>query len=397
MPGQKKLRPKFGTHVTGAGFWPGAAPSPDSLVARLASGESVKIFGLRRIGKSSLLYETARVLTAHHRPVIQLDGQQLHTIPSLLKEIISNLPLDKGPIHRLLDWSRNVGLPPEVKSKLEALITEKIVGTSEPALDAYAELLFKELGVSFAALPPAHRPVLFIDELPWFCDNVMKAAPAAERAATAARLNNLLAVLRAWRGEDIGIAMSVCGSLSMAWLQREHGIQSEHLNDCMPVQVEELSLDEAVAMVKAMIAFADRPDWQDGMAERLCALLPSLFPGVVQFAFSVIRLEPCLTLHRLEEIYGGKIADGLQSNYYNQFDKRIGHYTAAERSAAYALFAAVLDADGVIPWHEAVGACGETGRVLLDRLMEDGFVRASRKAGVRFASGLALHWFRGRE
>ena len=397
MAEPRKFRPKFGTHVTDTGFWLGAKPSPDAVLARLTSGESVKSFGLRRIGKSSLMREAARRLRGDERAVIFLDGQQLHSVPSLLKEIIVELPREKGPVRRLLDWSKSIGLPPEVKAKFEAMITERIVGASEPALDAYAELLFKELGAAFAALPPEQRPILFVDELPWFCDNVMKAAGSADRAGASARLNNLLAVLRAWRGEDIGVAMALCGSLSMSWLQREHGVLSDHVNDCIPLDVEELSIEEAVAMAKAMIAFTAPPDWQEGVAERLCRLLPSLFPGVVQFAFSVIKLESRLTLEMLDEIYRDRIAEGLQSNYYSQFDKRIAHYSDAERAAAYAIFAAIYAAEGAIKWSTAEDLCGATGRVLLDRLAEDGFVRASRKAGVRFASGLALHWFKGRE
>ncbi len=390
------LRPKFGTHVTGSGFWPGA-PDPDMLVARLEDGESLKIFGLRRIGKSSLLYEIARRLADRQRTVIQLDGQQLRSIPSLLKEIIDKLPLEKGPLQRLLDFSRKAGLPPAVKAKVESLITEKIVGISEPDLDAYAELLFKELGAAFASLPASQRPVLFVDELPWFCDNVMKAAAPDDRSATAARLNNLLAVLRAWRGEDIGVAMAVCGSLSMSWLQREHGVQSDHLNDCMPVDVEELKPEAAVEMVEAMIAHSNPEDWAAGVAERLCSRLPARFPGVIQFAFSVIRLMPRLTLQSLDEIYEDKIAAGLQTNYYNQFDKRIGHYDQTQRAAAYALFAAILSEGGAIPWAEAETLCGAAGRALLDGLGEDGFIRIRRKDGVRFASGLAERWYGGRD
>ena len=76
---------KFGTHVTGPGFCSGK-PGPESLVGRLENGEGVKIFGLRRIGKSSLLYETARLLAGRQRQIIELDGQQLHSIPILVKE-----------------------------------------------------------------------------------------------------------------------------------------------------------------------------------------------------------------------------------------------------------------------------------------------------------------------
>ena len=151
-------------------------------------------------------------------------------------------------------------------------------------------------------------------------------------------------------------------------------------------------------MVEAMIAHANPSEWADGTGERLCALLPSLFPGVVQFAFSIIRLEPSLTLDKMRRSPRDKVADGLQTNYYNQFDKRIGHYTAAERNVAYGVFAAILAVeDGIITWQNAEALCGPMGRVLLDRLVEDGFIRASRTVGIRFASGLALHWYKGRE
>lgn len=341
--------------------------------------------------------ETARRLRERKRRVIFLDGQEIHSIPSFLKEILATLPRDEGPVYRLLEVSRKLGVPPEVAKKFEALIAEKIVGASEPALDAYAELLFKELGAAFAALPKEQRPMLFVDELPFFCDNVMKAAPLTAQAATAARLNNLLAVLRAWRGEDIGVAMAICGSFSMSWLQREHGILSDHVNDCILVQVEELSRAEAVAMVRAMIAHASPRDWQDGVAERLCERLPSLFTGVLQYAFSVIREAPGLTSGALENVYDDKIADGLQKNYYSQFDKRIGHFDADETRAAYALFAALAKQDAPLSWLEAETLCDAGGRLLLDRLVEDGFIRANRKTGVRFASGLARRWYAGGE
>ena len=99
-------------------------------------------------------------------------------------------------------------------------------------------------------------------------------------------------------------------------------------------------------MHEEMIADANPSEWADGTGDRLCALLPSLFPGVVQFAFSIIRLEQSLTIDKIEEIYRDKVADGLQTNYYNQFDKRIGHYTAAERNVEFGVFAAILTLGG---------------------------------------------------
>jgi len=43
MKNSGKLRPKFGTHVTGDGFWAGALPDPETLISHLENGESVKL------------------------------------------------------------------------------------------------------------------------------------------------------------------------------------------------------------------------------------------------------------------------------------------------------------------------------------------------------------------
>lgn len=381
------LRSKFGTHVTGVDYWPGE-PDVDQIVGRLLRGESVKIFGLRRIGKSSLLFETKRRLEGS-RPVIRLDGQELHSIPAFLKAIFDGLPRDRGPIRHMLEWVRKAGLPPEVKAKAEALITERILGNSEPDLDAYAELLLAELGRAIRDLPEEQRPVLFVDELPFFCDNVLRKTPGST-----ARVNALLAQLRAWRGEDYRVAQVLCGSFSLAWLQREHGVLSDHVNDPMPANVEELSRVSAEAMVAAMIAY-EKKAAEPGFVAALLDRLPSLYPGVVQFAFSVMRLEPSYTLERLAHPFAHKIAEGLDKNYYAQFDKRFDRYTTDERRAAEALFRIVSAAAGAVGKSRAEEALGEGGRRLLDHLCDDGFLSASRQRGVRFASGLARHWFEG--
>ncbi len=232
--------------------------------------------------------------------------------------------------------------------------------------------------------------MLFIDELPFFCDNVLKKVPGS-----AARLNALLAQLRVWRGEGYCIAQVLCGSFSLSWLQREHGVLSDHVNDPMPANVEELPRESAEAMVAAMIAY-EKKVADAGFVAALLDRLPSLYPGVVQFAFSVAREEPSYTLARLSHPLAEKIADGLDANYYSQFDKRLGRYTKDERRAAETLFRLVsTKIDDAVSKAQAEEALGEDGRLLLDQLCDDGFLSASRQRGVRFASGLAACWFNG--
>jgi hypothetical protein len=337
----------------------------------------------------ALLSETLRRLEGV-RPAIKLDGQELHSIPAFLKVMFDCLPHDKAPIRHMLDWVRKAGLPPEVKAKAEALINERILGDSEPDLDAYAELLLAELGRAIRDLPQDQRPVLFIDELPFFCDNVLNKTPGS-----AARLNALLAQLRVWRGEDYRVAQVLCGSFSLAWLQREHRVLCDHVNDPMPANVEELPRASAEAMVAAMIAY-EKKTAEPGFVAALLDQLPSLYPGVVQFAFSIVREEPFYGLERLAHPLADEIAEGLDKNYCSQFDKRFDRYTPKERRAADMLFRLVADSDdGAVGKSKAEETLGGGGRLLLDHLSDDGFLNASRLRGVRFASGLARHWFEG--
>jgi hypothetical protein len=369
------------------------------VAAVLRRGESIKCFGLRRIGKSSLLAEAARLLGKEDRPVIRLDLQRIATIPALLQEIIHKLPEKGGLVNRMSKWfNETTALPSHVKAGIQAMLAQQLACSDSDDLDRYADRLFEETGRLLAAEAATDRPILILDELPMFCENVLKAAPPDRRPQTAARLNTLLATLRNWRSEDIGVPMALSGSVSMLWLQREHDILIDNVNDCGNVVVEPMPLDAAQGMVRAMIAHVAPAAWDADIAERLCALLPALYPGVLQYAFQQIRDLSALTAAELEDVYNRKIADGLEENYYRQFDRRFARYKDAERMAANKLFEAVLSA--TISLTEALACLANVydawiDRELLDRLVDDGFLQASRRGGVRFSSGLVRVWYSG--
>jgi len=120
-----RLTPRFGTHITGPYYWPGAVPSVHDVVAILQRGESIKCFGLRRIGKSSLLAEAARLLAESERPVIRLDLQRIATIPALLQTIIHALPQKTGILHSMTKWfSETTTLPSQVKASVAANVRQ---------------------------------------------------------------------------------------------------------------------------------------------------------------------------------------------------------------------------------------------------------------------------------
>ena len=394
---QSALEPRFGTHVTGPRYWDGAIPPVDDIVIRLARRESVKCFGLRRIGKSSLLAEAARRLTARQHLVIRVDGQQITSIPALLQTIMRALPADGAIGRKVLDRiAATAQLPPTLKAMIQNFVLRRVTGADDAQFDTYAELLFEETGKAIAAIPPGQRPMLWFDELPFFCLNVLQAGAADSQPRIAARLNRLLAILRDWRGEEIGVAMALGGSVSMHWLRRRYGIQAGHLNDCLDIQVRELDEANAEAMVRAMIAHVGPRDWSGDIGPRLIALLPARYPGVIQYAFSRIRDVAALDGPGLEIFYRQDIAGGLEQDYYHQFDRRIEYYTLPERIVIADLLDAILAApDAILPWSRAIAIC--PSRELIEHLADDSFILAGRTNGVRFGSGLVRVWHLGRE
>jgi len=69
-----RLKRHYGNPVSGAYFW----PRPDitePIAASLLAGESVKLFGLRRTGKSSVMLEVERALKTAGRTVVYVDVQ----------------------------------------------------------------------------------------------------------------------------------------------------------------------------------------------------------------------------------------------------------------------------------------------------------------------------------
>jgi hypothetical protein len=187
----------------------------------------------------------------------------------------------------------------------------------------------------------------------------------------------------------------------MPWLQREHGILVENINDCPEVHVRPMDPANAMAMVRAMIAYVKPERWSPDIAATLVQLLPALYPGVIQYAFSRIRDIPNLDSPRLGQIYVDDISSGLENDYYRQFDRRLQYHVPDERIVIGKMLDAIHAAPNeTLPWDDALRVCTADGsswiaRELLTQLVDDCFIVAGREAGVRFSSGLVRVWHKG--
>jgi hypothetical protein len=398
--GSTTFRPHWGTHVTGVRFWSGAQPNPNELVQRLNDGGSARIFGLRRIGKSSLIAEAReRLIKNHGRHVLWIDLQKQASVAGVLKQIVGEIAKDEGFAGRLKNWfETTTSIPKSAKAQLVQLLTNKLDAAGANDVDAYAESLFEQIGKVFVDMRPADRPILMFDELPFLIMNAVEAASDKEKSEVVARLNRFLALLRHWRSDEVGISMTISGSFAMTWLGREHGIRDEHINDCSSIHIEEMSHDEARAMINAMAAYNPMAGWTTESADALLGLLPARYPGVIQFGFDTLRYKKSVSATEIRDCHCGAIERGIEETYRSQFEARFDRYSADECHAARALFDELNGApDHPIDYKAAQvllqSRIGEKHTENLLRFLDgDGFIYATRKTGVRFASGLAKAW-----
>jgi hypothetical protein len=393
--------PHWGTHVTGVRFWPGAQPNPDELVERLQDGGSARVFGLRRIGKSSLIAETRdRLISNHSRLVLWIDLQKQANVAGVLKQILGGITNDhQGVAGKFMSWFETTSsIPKGVKARTKAMLESKLDAAGASDVDAYAEAMFEQIGTIFAAMDPVDRPILIFDELPFLIMNAIEGATDKNKGEVVARLNRFLALLRHWRSAEVGIAMTISGSFAMTWLGREHGIKDEHNHDCTRIHIDEMSHPEARAMVEAMAAHCSLPGWTTDSADALLDLVPACYPGVIQFAFDALRYKSSVSAADIRDRHCDAVERGIEDTYHSQFITRFNRYSAEERHAASALFDALNGApDHTIDHKTALARLQsrideKRTEDLLRFLDGDGFVIATRKRGVRFASGLAEAW-----
>lgn len=399
---KKPFQPGYGTHKFGSDYWPGAKPDASEIVERLLDGTSVSVFGLRRIGKSSLIAEARERLRAAGKTVLWIDLQKHDTLASTLAALLKALAENDGPISKIETWANSTDLlPAGIRAKITSLIKSKVDSLADSDVDAYAEALFDQIGNELAALAPGKRPIIIFDELPLLFLNAIKQAEPCEQPKVVARLNKFLAILRHWRSADVGVAMALSGSFSMPWLRREYGIDDEHINDCDPIVVEEMDLVDARKLLEACIAAKTPKGWEDGCIDAVLELIPAYYPGVIQLAYSKIKYAKDASLAAVNDDLKDKIEDAFEQKYYIQFDRRFARYADNERERAAKLFNEIARADNkVVAFDDAIGILSKNdnedddqdGRELLDFLQSDGFVTSSRKNGVSYASGLVSAW-----
>lgn len=391
-----RLPSRFGMHVSGTDAW----PRPDvcgPIIRRLARGDSAKMFGLRRIGKSSCMAAVREGL-AGQALVVHTDAQNANTMSAFTKNLLGAVPeaaQGMGLKRRLADL---VGLAQPIMQMFTA-----IRDGAPTAADPQAEATFLAYWASFAPTIGQHlaeqgkQVVICFDEFPLLCDKL------ARGPGGVAAVDTVLAELRRWRSlQPRRLAMFFTGSVGFASIAKRHGLDRNNLNDPPSFPLPPLPRDEARAFLLALIAGNAQPGpWTEAMTKSFLQLLPETHAGVVQYAFQPMLDAEVRNEEDIRHVFRNQVEPGLLRDFYTQFDDRLrdhGRETARRLRIGVKLVAAAaegLPAAEFRPGFIAAGEPEEETADVIAILEEDGFLRHDLTEEKLFlADGLVRAWWR---
>ncbi len=379
----------YGNAVSGAQRF--ARPDLERRLLRiLETSVGIKMFGLRRIGKSTL----RRLATEHFdktgRPYIFVDGQGLTSLGDLMGKLATGLPGDTGLVRRALGYL-TAG---PARTALEALAA----GTphEDIVLTAYWRLVSDAIKRALAS--DAAKPVLVIDEFSHLIDNMAR-HPDPVRAGDADRL---LASMREWR--DQGMTMLLTGSIGFNGLARRSGLNAEHLNDLQPFSVPELTEGEARAFIRRATETPSQGQWTDDHTDAFLAQSGVLYPSFLVRGLLELDIEDPVAPQDFGAIFAEKVRPHLHDDFYRQFNRRFHSYrdlpNGEQQELILPALKAVMEAPSPCP-QDGVACPPPFTRVDLafafEMLAEDGFIHVTETAdGARLwrpASRLARLWW----
>ena len=328
------LKIHYGGPVTGAQRFDRPQLQSD-MISLLEQSNGLKMFGLRRIGESTLRLHAMEEMARRGTEVIFVDAQGMRSLDTLLFAVLGALPEKSGLAGRIMGkLTSNEGLPKALRTALGALVSnsDETGATVSAYWQVISDAIVKSLGETDTKL------FLVVDEFSFLIRNMAEAKPDSARA----EIDNLLASLRQWR--EAGLKMLLTGSIGLTGLSRKHGFNVQHLNDLENFCPSELSENEAISFVKAATHAAPDGGWTDDHTRsfvRACGVYYPCF--LVKGLLAVDRKTPPAP-DDFEAIFNEKVRVDLHDNFVNQFHRYFKLYREDDSDRAKKLMVPVLDA-----------------------------------------------------
>jgi hypothetical protein len=348
------------------------------------------MFGLRRIGKSTLREYAIERFQAEGRPYAFIDGQGLHSLSDLLSRLFRAMPAKQNFGQRVLGA---IAAGP-VRIAVEAV--SKGLDHDQSAIPAYWQLLSEAIRKALQNEGP--KPVLVIDEFTYIVENMIKKGAGAD-------VDRLLASMREWR--DAGMTMLLTGSIGLTGLARRHDINLEHVNDLQPFDIPELTDAEARAFIHAATETTSQSKWTQAHTEEFMNQVGAFYPCFLVRGLLDVDFRSPPDPSEFEQIFEDRVRPEVHGEFLRQFNRRFTEYGELPDEERDKLILpalkAIMQATDYCD-HAKIPCASPFTQVrlgrALDMLVEDGFVRFSQKVnGTRHwrpASNLSKMWWAGR-
>jgi len=226
---------------------------------------------------------------------------------------------------------------------------------------------------------------LFIDELPFFFENVSK------NDGTTREVQMLLTSLRSWR--DAGIPMGITGSLNLHQQLENLGLSRKLLAGLNTITLPPFSKEEAKSLFDILLTGKQCDWWNDEISAKLLELIPDYVPYFLQYAFHTIMVNECKTVEQVEEAYHNDVIPGLFKDFLYQFEERLKSFKGEELKAALLLLDTIAKNESTT-LDDLQDTAGESFNYkVLIRLVDYEFLTLSGKQKYNFTLNIIKNWW----
>ncbi len=366
----------------------------------LLEGNSVGLFGLRRIGKSSSMEGVTELLRKASVIPITIELQGSNCIEDLVSELVNACERQREPT-----IANNIrGIFTDTMIRLPATVINTLRIRTGGAANAQAkqatprdvfDFLQTILGSIAERLRKSEQKiVLILDELPFFCQNLHQHSDAKAGDITA-----FLAELRRWR--SAGLPMLIGGSIGVHRLERDLGIDPNLLGDLNYDQLHTLEKEEAAAMTDALAKGCQFSFWTPDYTTVILDTVPAAYPAFFHKIFLELRKEARLqklSVEKTKTIAVATTEEVLQKNFFPQFDHRLRYYEKGDADVAKTLFRTLSKNNEDIE-AKVLGKAFpkdwtlEQRSRILSALIQDDFLKKPSKNQYSFATPLVSMWW----
>ncbi len=316
-------------------------PRPDleaNMLRILEHSSGLKMFHLRRIGKSTFTLLAEERMRERGYTVVSVDAQGLRSPDQLLFAMFAALPRHEGSLlGRMAAWAASDSpIPQGLRDTLSGALKGIVPRDKDAAsgINHYWPTISAQI---VRALKDERTKMLMtIDEFTYLLKNMMDDPGGQGRQ----QADMLLASMREWR--KAGLKMILTGSIGLLGLARKHRFSVEHVNDLSSFQIPPLRDEEAVALIAAAVAGNPGSTWTEAHTQALLHESQILYPAFLVKGLLAIGIATPPPVESFADIFAARVRPELHDNFIAQLNTRFRLYRDLDNAAQRALILPIL-------------------------------------------------------